>query len=83
MKTDFTDRSGKPIYTGDILQFRLGKFAKKSGGPQRFRVVASRKGPRMVAAHDDTGIGWLMRKGFEENLTIVETRYREPDEPTS
>lgn len=77
MKTEFNDRSGKPIYTGDIVQWRLGKFAKKSSGPTLFQVIKVKKGIRLTPAHTPQENGWEPRKNQEEFLTIVDTRYRE------
>lgn len=76
-KTEFNDRSGKPIYTGDIVQWRLGKFAKKSGGPTLYRIISTKKGAKMVVAHDPRTIGRLLRKDDEQFITIIDTRERE------
>lgn len=76
-RTEFNDRSGKSIYTGDIVQWRLGKFGKKSGGPVLYRVVQTKKGVKIVTAHDPHSIGRLMRKHDEEFITIVDTSARE------
>lgn len=78
-KTEFNDRSGKPIYTGDVVQWRLGKFGKKSGGPSLYRVISSKKGPKLAFAHDPQAIGRLIRKDDENFLTIIDTTAREMD----
>lgn len=77
MKTEFNDKSGKPIYTGDIVQWRLGKFGKKSGGPGLFRVIKTKKGIKVVVAHNSNDVGWLLRKNQEEFLTVFDTKDRE------
>ncbi len=73
-ETEFCNHSGKAIYTGDIVLWRLGKFAKKSSGPSHFQVIATKKGPKLA---DNHGAGWLLRKSYEQYLTIVDTRQRE------
>lgn len=79
MKTEFNDKSGKVIYVGDIVQWQLGKFGKKSGGPSLFRVINTKKGPKIVVAHDSHDTGWLLRKNHEKFITIIDTKYREKD----
>ena len=77
MKTEFCDRSGKPIFTGDIVQYNLGGLAKKSGGPRLFRVIKVKKGIRLTPAHAPQDNGWAIRKDHEKYLTVFDTRNRE------
>lgn len=77
MKTEFNDKSGKPIYTGDIVQYSLGGLAKKSGGPRLFLVIKVKKGIRLTPAHAPTDNGWAIRKDQEKFLTIFDTKHRE------
>ena len=37
--TGFKDKSGRSIHVDDIVQHRLGKFGKASGGPTNRRVI--------------------------------------------
>jgi hypothetical protein len=77
MKTEFNDRSGKPIHTGDIIQWRLGKYAMKSRGPNLYRVIKTKKGIKLTPADAPQDNGWAPRKNQEEFMTIVDTKYRE------
>lgn len=57
---EFKDRSGKPIHPGDIVQYQLGTFGKKSGGPTRYRIAKSKKG--LVLQF------WFMNKWTDQRL---------------
>lgn len=57
MKTEFHDRSGKPLYTGDIAQYRLSLAAKKNGGPWTVKIVRNKKGVVKLADPDSTDNG--------------------------
>lgn len=50
--TDFHDKSNKQIYIGDTLQIRLGKFAKKGGGPMQLKVIRYGKHIQLVDPND-------------------------------
>ncbi len=50
--TDFHDKSGKQIYIGDTLQIRLGKFAKKGGGPMVLKVIRFGKNIQLIDPND-------------------------------
>lgn len=77
MKTDFHDRSGKPIYVGDLVQYRLG-LNGKSTGPRVMKVVRNKKGVIKLCALSDTNkAGWILRKNYEEYLTIIDTSGRD------
>lgn len=77
MKTEFHDRSGKPLYTGDILQYRLS-YGGKRGGPSLCKVVCSKKGVVKLTHPDSTeNSGWVLRKTYEKCLSIVDTSGRE------
>ncbi|HEU5121699.1 MAG TPA: hypothetical protein VFT59_02545 [Candidatus Saccharimonadales bacterium] len=52
-KTEFTDKTGKPIYIGDIVQIRLGKFAKKSAGPSTFCIIRSGKRVCLIPSNQE------------------------------
>lgn len=77
MKTEFKDKSGKPIYTGDILQYSLGGLAMKSGGPRLYKVIKIKKGIRLTPAHSPQDNDWEPRKNEEKYLTIIDTKYHE------
>ena len=50
--TGLVDKSGKPIYVGDTLQMRLGKFAKKSGGATNVRVIRAGKRIKIIGVNE-------------------------------
>lgn len=61
--TYFIDKTGKKIYIGDTLQFRLGKFAKKGGGATMHKVIRFGKRAQVVDIND------LTHKYGERDLT--------------
>jgi hypothetical protein len=81
MKTEFQDRGGKPLHTGDIIMWRLGKFAKKSSGPTYFRVTRTKRGIMLTNPQlgpEGRG-GFLLRKNQEEYVTLYDQQYRESE----
>jgi len=46
--TGFKDKSGRNIHVDDVIQYRLGKYSKKSGGPTNDRVVKLGKKYRLT-----------------------------------
>ena len=78
MKTEFNDRSGNPLYTGDIVQYRLSTAAKKNGGPWIVKVVRNKKGVvKLTHPQNPENSGWVLRKNYEEFLTIIDKSERE------
>ena len=48
-ETGFTDKTGRQIHTGDVLQHRLDKFGKAaSGGPRNYRVIRFGKSVHLI-----------------------------------
>lgn len=50
--TEFFDKSHKQIYIGDVLQTRLGTFAKKGRGPSLSKVIRFGKHIQLVDVND-------------------------------
>lgn len=65
---EFKDRSGKVIHPGDIVQYQLGTFAKKSGGPTRYKVAKSKKG--LVLQF------WFMNQWTDQRLLRTDDQQR-------
>lgn len=74
--TGFTDKSGKPIHFGDILQHRLGAYQMSPGrGPSNYRVVRFGKHIHRIPAHlvemPKYG-GSKLTQQFTENCVIID-----------
>lgn len=79
MKTEFSDRSGKPLYVGDIVQHRLS-LNSKHGGPVVLRVISTKKGIKLADARiANPQYGWLLRKPDERYLSLMDTSERIKD----
>jgi len=77
MKTEFSDRFGKPLYVGDIVQYSLGKMGFKGNGPTLWRVVSSKKGIKLADPRAGfTTEGTLMHRKYEPYLTLMDTTER-------
>lgn len=77
MRTEFNDRTGKPIYTGDIVQYRLS-LNSKHGGASILKVVRNKKGIVKLTRPDSTeNDGKVLRKNYEQYLTIIDTSERQ------
>lgn len=72
-ETGFNDRSKKPIYIGDILEYRLSLNSKK-GGPTRCTIINTKKGLKL--SFDGGLSGWIMRKSYEQYIAIIDTSRR-------
>jgi len=75
--TEFHDRSNKPIYTGDIVQYRLSKL---NSGPDIGVVIKTKHDVLICWLKDKEyflGNSLVMRSNIEEYITIVDTRDRE------
>jgi len=72
--TGFTDKTGRDIHIGDIVQHRLGKFNKASAGPSR--TVVSRYGKKIVLAPesqpDSLASSATLNKSIAQYLTIID-----------
>lgn len=79
MKTEYADQYKQPLYTGDIVVWRLGKFAKKSGGPHYYRVTQTKHG--IVLTDPLQGAEgrskFIFRKSYEQFVTIYDKSGRE------
>ena len=73
-ETNFFDKTGKPIRIGDVLQIRLGKFAKKNGGPVLVRVIRVGKHVHFVPASQASIAinNWPVKAHDFINAVIVE-----------
>ena len=76
--TEFKDKHGQVIYTGDIVISQLGKFSKKSGGPSILKVFATKKGPYLYYVYQGE---WSrlspLRASDSSRLTIYDKSERE------
>lgn len=75
-KTEFSDKSGKPLYIGDIIQWRLGKFGK-SGGPTLHKVIRTKKGVKLVNPDSNGPEGMLLRKSDEQYISLFDSSHRQ------
>lgn len=76
MKTEFSDRLGRPIYVGDVIQYRLG-LNSKHGGPVLLRVIKTKRGIKLADVRlVDPKDGWLLRKTYERNMVVTDTSGR-------
>lgn len=78
METDFSDKSGKPIYIGDIVQYRL------SDAGTLLKVVKTKKGIKLVNPQcTDGNLNQVYRgsvplnKSYEKYVSIVDTSERQ------
>ena len=75
-KTAFTDKTGEPLYTGDVVQWRLGKYAMKSGGPS-FHTVEISKKKGVVLKELQHGYVKQLRQSDSKYIVIVNKVDRE------
>lgn len=76
--TGFKDNYKQEIYSGDIVMYRLGKYAMKSSGPQNYKVLVTKKG---VYLFNTVGDEWVklrpLRTSDCEYITIIDKSERE------
>ena len=72
--TDFTDRSGKVLYFGDFVQYRLNNLRQGAS----LRQVVRGKGGRvlLVDPHHPKERGLPMSNSYKQYVTIVDTSGR-------
>jgi len=76
MQTEFYDKSGKPLYVGDIVSYFLSGIG--SGGPVSLRVTRNKKGVvKLSHPNDPDKRGFILRKTYEKHLTLIDTSERE------
>lgn len=79
MKTEFVDQHNQPIYVGDIVLWRLGKFSKKSNGPSYYRVTNSKRG--IILTDPALGVNgkskFIFRRSHQQYVTIYDKLGRE------
>ena len=76
MKTEFTDKFGKPLYVGDIVRYYLSDMGP--GGPQSLQIARNKKGViKLISPGDPNKNGWVMRHTHGKYLTLIDTQYRE------
>lgn len=80
MKTEFRDKSGKSLYSGDIVQYRLN-----SSQAILLRVAKTKKGIKLVDTEyartypNQTYTGSIsFSKKYEQYISITDTSTREP-----
>lgn len=77
MQTEFFDRTGKPLYVGDVVQYRLS-LNSKHGGASLLKVVRNKKGVvKLADPRSDDNAGWVLRKNYEQYLTLFDTSGRQ------
>ena len=74
--TEFKDKTGAPLYTGDIVMWRLGKFAKKGGGPSYHQIYESKKQGVSIRSLEST-IGHKLRESDCQYIVIYDKSERE------
>ncbi len=73
--TEFEDRSGKTIYVGDVVQYRLNALTQ---GPTRLLVARNKKGlVSLVDPRSTSKKGLRMSKVYEKYVSIIDTSGRE------
>lgn len=75
--TEFYDRNNKQIFSGDIVQYKLGNL---SDGGTRAIVVKVKHGYKICWLKGDEYYvedGWLLRKSYKPYLTVIDTSNRE------
>lgn len=76
MQTEFNDKSGKPLYVGDIVSYHLSGMG--SGGPVSLKITRNKKGViRLSHPHDPNKGGMVLRKNYEPYLTLINTSRRQ------
>lgn len=73
MKTGFFDKSGKPVYIGDIVQYRLNL-----GSAVQLEVVKTKQGIRLLNPNrtQPSSSGIPLQKKYEQYISIVDTSHR-------
>lgn len=77
MNTDFHDRSGKDLYVGDLVQYRLSK----NTGPITMQIVRMKHGfgfidHRLVTDLNATYKAIRLSKTYETYLSLLDTSER-------
>lgn len=79
MKTEFSDRLGRPIYVGDVIQYRLG-LNSKHGGPKSYRIIKTKRAVKLADVRlAEPKDGLLLRKTYERHIVITDTSRRIKD----
>ncbi len=74
--TEFKDKTGALIYTGDIVMWRLGKYAMKSGGPSYHQIYTSKRHGVSIR-HLESTVGRKLRESDCKYLVIYDKSERE------
>ncbi len=77
-ETGITDKRGKPIHFGDIVQYQLSGFGKaKSGGPRRYRIVGSGNKIELTweSETDISARGVRFRESDTKFMTVVDCNH--------
>lgn len=79
--TGFTDKFGRPLYIGDIIQYYLSGIGPS--GPQLLQIARNKKGViKLIYPGDPDKVGWVMRHTDGKYTTLIDTQYREKDSAT-
>lgn len=72
--TGLMDKTGRHIYVGDIVQYRLGKFGK-SGGSKNLKVIQFGKKYHLVEQSQvENGYGGiLLTQKLCENIVVIKS----------
>ena len=78
MKTEFSDKFGKPLYVGDIVRYYLSDMGP--GGPQLLQIARNKKGVvKLISPGDPDKKGWVLRHTYTKHLTLMDTQHREQE----
>jgi hypothetical protein len=74
--TGFSDKTGRKIHIGDVVQHRLGKFGK-SGGTKNFTVINVGKKYKLVEGSlaDSKYGGVVITEKICEYLVVIDSKY--------
>jgi hypothetical protein len=73
-ETEFHDKTGRSIYIGDIVQYRLHG---KNSNPLNYRVIRFGKHVNIVPVHitdPDIG-GWHLTHTMTEYIVVIQTDF--------
>jgi hypothetical protein len=72
--TGISDKTDRSIFVGDIVQYRLGKFAK-SGGAKAYRVIKHGKKYHLIGEFDNDhkNGGILLTPMMSKNLVVIKS----------
>jgi hypothetical protein len=74
--TGINDKTDRSILVGDVVQYRLGKFAK-SGGAKAYEVIKHGKKYHLVGESDidNKNGGILLTPMMSKNLVVIKSNH--------